>query len=158
MSEEAVRIAVAERSGGLCEAKSGRADEMSHRESAGRGGLWTVHNILHLSRYVHALCHQWPARAYELGWFVRSHVDPQTVPVWLIRPWPGWWRIADADDGGPHLLYPLQVEDLERDYREHFADITTGEIRIPAPPKWVPAQRTPPGAQPEGIKTHAHQH
>lgn len=132
-----MRLLVAERSGGLCEAGMGRADDMSHRTSRGRGGPWHWANVLHLSRRVHDLAHRHPARAYALGWFTPTRADPRRIPVWLARPWPGWWLIEDADDGGPHVLTPLDTEDLAVTHARHFADPATGEVRIPPAPRWA---------------------
>jgi hypothetical protein len=146
---------VAVRADGRCEASGDRpAEEMSHRISRGRGGLWHPANLLHLSGYVHRLCHAYPARAYALGWFVETGVDPASRPVWLARPWAGWWQITDLGDGGQHVLVPLHEEDLARDFPEFFTNPGTGEITIPEPPR-LP-EFTPFGAQRKDKADHAH--
>lgn len=106
MSEHRTRAEVAERSGGLCELGFGRAEEMSHRLSEGRGGLWTPWNVVHLSSFGHRWAHANPAKAYAAGIFVETGAAPEDVPVWLARPWPSWWRIRPARSG-PHYLEPL---------------------------------------------------
>jgi hypothetical protein len=113
MSEASCRTAVSARSGGLCEVTGLRAGEMSHRIARGRAGAWTPSNIIHLAPEMHRWITQTGAgvaAGYAGGWFVRSGVGPQRVPVWLARPYPGWWTIEDDPaDGGPHLLHPAAV-------------------------------------------------
>jgi hypothetical protein len=93
--------------------RSGRVDEItgqgtalhwSHRIAAGRGGTYRPANGLDLSPAVHEWLHRNPALAYAGGWHVESGATVQDVPVWLARPWPGWFLIEDRVTDGPHLL------------------------------------------------------
>jgi hypothetical protein len=110
-SESRTRREVAARSMGLCELGYGQATEMSHRLAAGRGGTWTPANIQHLSSYAHRWATLNPAAAYAAGVFVESGADPARVPMWLARPWPGWW-LARYVDEGPHVLEPVDHDAL----------------------------------------------
>lgn len=106
--EARARAEVAERAAGSCEVTGAPgALEWAHRVSLGRGGAWTPWNGLHLSRAAHAWCHQHPGSAYAAGWFVETGHDPAAVPVWLARPYPGWWLLQPAEDGGKHVAVPL---------------------------------------------------
>jgi hypothetical protein len=107
MSEHRTRAEVAGRSQGLCELGVGRAEEMSHRLAEGRGGDWSVANITHLSSFAHRWLTLNPAKAYAGGWFVETGVDPAQVPMWLARPYLGWWLVVEPGDGGPHILCPV---------------------------------------------------
>jgi hypothetical protein len=109
---------------------------------------------MHMTGRAHRLCHANPTRAYELGWFVQTGHDPSRVPAWMLLPFPGWWLLSDLEDGGPHVLIPLDEEDLIEQFGSLYCDPTTGEIRIPAPPKWAPVQDTPMAST--GRTTHAH--
>lgn len=105
MSEDRARIEVYARSGGVDEILGhGQADHFSHRWAAGQIGSWRPSNGLHLSAGVHGWLHQHPALAYAGGWHLRSGTHLQSAPVWLARPWPGWWLIDDLVTDGPHLL------------------------------------------------------
>jgi hypothetical protein len=145
--EEKAKAAIRERSGGICEITGTVAGDASHRMASGRGGPWNPVNLIHMSRAAHALCHGFPTRAHELGWFVRTGADPREVPVWLLTPYPGWWLLVDADDGGPHLLFPLDEDDLADRFGVLYTDPASGEIRIPVPPRWYRPQggRPKPG-------------
>jgi hypothetical protein len=81
-NEADTRQTVPARSGGVCErCLQCRATEMHHRKSRGVGGKWSPANVLHACHD----CHMWitnhPEEAYLNGWSVRSHDDPQQVPV-----------------------------------------------------------------------------
>lgn len=112
MSEQRARAEVYARSGGVDEILANRkADHWSHRLAAGQMGQWRPSNGLHLSFKTHEWLHRKPALAYAGGWHVRSGEDPRQVPVWLLRPWPGWWLIDDVPaDGGAHVLIPADLD------------------------------------------------
>lgn len=106
------RKAVYERSGGVCEVTGfDVAAHWSHRLARSQGGTWAPWNGLHVDALFHAWAHANPALAVAGGWIVLPGVDPRTVPVWLARPYPGWWLIGDPADGGPHVLTPWAPAD-----------------------------------------------
>lgn len=100
-----VRVALAERSGGVCEIGqrgcSVRATDFSHRLKVGMGGrkreARTGHDVLsnglHACRECHSRCHTHPAEAYVYGWMLREHQDPADERV-LYRG--AWSRLTDA--------------------------------------------------------------
>lgn len=117
MSEDRARREVRERSGGICEiCNHAPATSWSHRVAAGRGGQWDAANGIDTCGDGTRGCHGWltanPAKAYAGGWHVETGADPSQVPVWLARPWPGWFRITDPGDGGAHVLVPVDAADL----------------------------------------------
>lgn len=123
MSETSARREVATRSGGVCElCAAAQAQEWSHRVSRGRLGGWRAANGVHMCPPCHRWCHSEPELARAGGWHVTTGEDPAVVPVWLSRPYPGWWLMVESLDGG-HTLIPL-------------ADLTVW----PVLPPWVPGQ------------------
>jgi hypothetical protein len=58
---------------------------LHHRRLRSQGGRDAVDNLV----WIHDACHRWthdhPARAYDLGWIVRSWADPAEVPVRVLR-------------------------------------------------------------------------
>jgi hypothetical protein len=106
VSEARARAEVHARSGGVDEILGqGEAVHFSHRWAAGQLGMWRPANGLHLSAAVHGWLHHHPELAQAGGWHVLSGTVLQDAPVWLARPWPGWWLINDlVTDGGPHVL------------------------------------------------------
>lgn len=105
MSEDRARAEVYARSGGVDEILGhGQATDFSHRWAKGQLGDWRPANGLHIGRGTH----EWLERNRDLaragGWHVRSGTRLQSAPVWLSRPWPGWWLIDDLVTDGPHVL------------------------------------------------------
>lgn len=77
-----IRLAVAERSGGVCECGCGRrAEHIHHRKLRSQGGRHELANLLHLSNLCHADTHGNPERSYALGLMVHGWCDPADVPV-----------------------------------------------------------------------------
>lgn len=104
-NESRARAEVYARSDGVDEILGyGSATDFSHRWAKGQLGAWRPANGLHLKRETH----EWLERNRRLarvgGWHVRSGSTLQEVPVWLARPWPGWWCIEDRLTDGPHVL------------------------------------------------------
>jgi 5-methylcytosine-specific restriction enzyme A len=102
-----VRVALAVRSGGVCEiAMPGctrNADDASHRIKVGMGGRkgdaakahHVLSNLLAACRTCHGQrLHAEPARAYAAGWMLREHQIPTSEPV-LYRGARCWL----SDDG-----------------------------------------------------------
>jgi hypothetical protein len=81
--------------------------QWSHRIARSRGGSWAPSNGVALCLVEHGWAHSFPTAAGRLGWHVRTGFDPRTVPVWLARPWPGFWLLPDASS----LLRPAHPED-----------------------------------------------
>ena len=111
-AENAGRWATRDRSGGRCEVSQwDRGVECSHRLARSQGGTWAPWNLLDLDGLLHRWLHDNPHLAVAGGWHVLPGVDPLTVPVWLARPWPGWWIFRIPRDGGPHVLEPWAPAD-----------------------------------------------
>lgn len=101
------RVAVRARSQGHCEADPAHSGtHVHHRKLRSQGGTWDPVNLLHLCTRCHQLVHANPRAGHQLGYLVPGHVDPERVPVWLCRPWAGWFMLTHAGDGGPHVLVP----------------------------------------------------
>lgn len=81
--------------------------EWAHRISRGRGGDWSPSNGVLLCRTGHRWAHANPTIAGRLGLEVPTWAVPSEVPVWLPRPWPGWWLLQNVDA----LLVPAHRED-----------------------------------------------
>lgn len=83
----AVRTALAERSGGVCERDAcGRAAHAHHRRPRGMGGSreWATNslaNLLHVSRKCHDHIESYRSESYDKGWLVKQGVDPMRIPV-----------------------------------------------------------------------------
>jgi 5-methylcytosine-specific restriction endonuclease McrA len=76
------------RSRGKCEFCGGplrNSGHIHHRLLRSQGGGHTEANCV----VIHTDCHDWahanPAEAYELGWLVRSHLDPADVPIVVVQ-------------------------------------------------------------------------
>lgn len=97
---EAVARRAAAGTGAPCCEVTGSAPDLhwSHRVAKGRGGDWAPSNGVLMSAQLHAWTHDHPAYAYSLGWHVRTGFDPREVPVWLARPWPGFWFLRDDEE------------------------------------------------------------
>lgn len=106
-----VRIALAARSGGMCEIASsgctGVATDAAHRVRVGMGGRkgstavrhHVLSNLLHLDRHCHTRHgHANPAEAYPAGWMLRENQDPATTPA-LYRG--VWVRLGDDGSMSP---------------------------------------------------------
>lgn len=81
-----VRPLLAERSAGQCEVACspdcrGRATHAHHRKLRSQGGRNELPNLLHVCIVCHGIIHALGAEAYERGWLVRSHQDPEAVPI-----------------------------------------------------------------------------
>lgn len=80
--ERSTRVAVTNRSGGICEwCQKRRATEKHHRVSCGTGGLWTPAGIIDLCNPCHREATEHPNWAKPLGLIVKSGKDPEKVPV-----------------------------------------------------------------------------
>lgn len=78
----AIRRAVHERSGGMCECQCGRpAVHIHHRKLRSQGGKHEMDNLLDLARECHDAAHANPERGYALGLLVPSWASPSCVPV-----------------------------------------------------------------------------
>ena len=88
MGEISCRRAVKERSNGLCE-KCGqqRGTEVHHRKNRSQGGKWDTGNALLLCHECHVWITTHPELACQHGWAVKSHEDPEDVPVLVIGQW-----------------------------------------------------------------------
>lgn len=106
MSLEArARWEVSQRAGGVDEIIPRlRATDFSHREGRGQQGAWRPANGLKLNRGTHVWLHAHRNLARAGGWIVIPGSVLQETPVWLARPWPGWWLIDDLVTDGPHVL------------------------------------------------------
>ena len=117
-SEAAGRVAVYERAGGRCELGCGQlGGSWGHRRRRSQGGTWSPVNGLLLCGDGTRGCHGWltahPAEAAAGGWEVPSWLDPEAVPVWLAKPWPGWWLLTvEQPATGPrsHLAVPADPD------------------------------------------------
>lgn len=107
MQENSARLAVRQRSGGICEkCGAAQAREWHHRQNRSQGGLWTAANGMDLCTSCHRYVTEHPEESYRNGWSVRSTADPAEVPV-LVTTHPGGayglpeieWRLLD-DKGG----------------------------------------------------------
>lgn len=96
--EAAVRAAVAQRSGGVCEIAiagicRGRNENISHRKARSQGGLWSTANCMAACGSGTTGCHGWveshPTEARQLGLRLTSRQSPLAVPA-LMRTaqWP----------------------------------------------------------------------
>lgn len=114
-----VRVALASRSGGVCEIGQrgciGRATDGSHRIKTGIGGRkgaaleahHVLSNLLHACRVCHAQrLHAEPTQAYRFGWMLREHQDPVAEPT-LYR---GAWRWL-ANNGSVLTSDPIAAEE-----------------------------------------------
>lgn len=81
--------------------------EFSHRLAAGRGGTYAPSNGLLLNHDIHMWAHHHPYAATRLGWHIETGFNPLDAPVWLPRPFPGWWLLGDVDA----LVTPAHPED-----------------------------------------------
>lgn len=88
-----------------------RCLQASHREAAGRGGLWRPSNLMDLCVICHGHAHMWEVFARLLGWHLLTNADPLTTPVWMIRPMPGFWYLRD-DDRPLQMAWPEDHPDL----------------------------------------------
>lgn len=81
------RLAVAARSGGICErCRKARAVHVHHRQPKQAGGTrrrlaHALFNLLHVCFRCHAEIHGDPAKSYKAGWLVLSGGDPALVPL-----------------------------------------------------------------------------
>lgn len=98
-----IRVAVASRSGGLCEAQLrgclGTATEVHHRKNRKMGGrrykpVDQLSSLLHLCGYCHGCVTAYPAQAYEMGLSIREWECSDCVPVRYRG------RFMDLDDEG----------------------------------------------------------
>ena len=78
-------------------------DDMAahHRLLRGRGGTWELPNIVGLHHGCHNVqpgsVHQEPARAYRLGFMIRTRLlTPAEIP--LYSRYAAGWLLADGDD------------------------------------------------------------
>jgi hypothetical protein len=96
----ATRAALAERSGGRCEAVgcNQEANQLAHRKRRSQGGPMSPVNALHLCPFCHAWSGNNPDAAKARGWEVRQDEDPRRMPA-LIQtphaPHPGWFLLLD---------------------------------------------------------------
>lgn len=105
MSEDRARAEVYARANGVDEILGhGEAVHFSHRWAKGQLGTWRPANGLHLAAGTHEWLHQHPTLARLGGWQTLSGAVLQQTPVWLARPFPGWWLIDDLVTDGPHVL------------------------------------------------------
>jgi hypothetical protein len=121
-SEADGRHAVTARAERMCEADpSHEGTHWHHRVLRGQGGTWSPVNGMWVCAAAHDWIHKHPADALALGWLVASTVDPATAPVWLHRPWEGWWLLSltgEEIDPRAHVLVPLDgVPPAERNHR-----------------------------------------
>lgn len=94
------RVAVRNRSQGVCERCGFRpAKDMAHRIPRNTGGH-APSNIAHLCRPCHDWCHANPTKAYASGWIVRanSRVTPADMGDIPARSRDNW--VLLLDDGG----------------------------------------------------------
>lgn len=112
--EELGRHALAERSGGQCEIHGDHlATDWSHRRARAHGGTWAPWNGLHICHRSHMWLEAEPDAAAAGGWrLVHDERDPMVVPVWLARPWPGWWWLTVdivlmGDRTRAHIMVPV---------------------------------------------------
>jgi hypothetical protein len=88
----AIRAALLERSGGLCEGCGLHpATEAHHRLYRSRGGKHTLANLVHLCGLgnhtgCHGLAHSGKA-GEDFGWALRSGSDPAAVGLWYRGRW-----------------------------------------------------------------------
>lgn len=112
-TEELGRRALAERSGGTCEIHgTHRATDWSHRRARAQRGTWAPWNGLHICHRSHMWLEAEPVLAAAGGWrLVHDERDPIAVPVWLARPWPGWWWLTVDETTGiqikEHIMVPV---------------------------------------------------
>lgn len=100
----------------VCEAcGTTRGVQWSHRIARSRGGTWAPSNGVALCLVEHGWAHSFPDTARRLGWHVRTGLDPREVPVWLARPWPGFWLLTD------------DLEPLVPAHREDYPDLPTDD-------------------------------
>lgn len=77
-----VRVAVAERSGGICErCHAERATHVHHRKLQSQGGRHELANLLHLSARCHDAVHRGGDQSYDDGYLVRRWAEPANIPV-----------------------------------------------------------------------------
>ncbi|MFY2788489.1 HNH endonuclease [Rhodococcus sp. MALMAid1271] len=85
MNERTARVAVYNRSQGLCEVGVpgyciGVGQSVHHRKNRSQGGTWDVVNLLHTCGDGVRHCHGWitahPKAAHRAGWAVKSYEDP----------------------------------------------------------------------------------
>ena len=89
---KAERDRLTARSGGICELCGvDPATNWHHRKNRSQGGKNNLGNALHLCGSGTTGCHGWvtenPAKAYEMGWSVRSGFNPADVPVYRRQEW-----------------------------------------------------------------------
>ena len=78
-----VRKEVRLRSGGMCELKCNKIATSMHHRKLRRHGDHRAVNCIHLDRGCHDWIHAHVFESYQLGWLVRSTLDPADVPVEL---------------------------------------------------------------------------
>jgi hypothetical protein len=87
-AERVARHVVRARSGGTCEAAcSAPATDWHHRRNRSQGGAWSAPNGMHLCREHHGWVTDHPVDGRALGWAVRSHEDPLSVPCLRRGEW-----------------------------------------------------------------------
>jgi hypothetical protein len=81
-SQHTARRLVRERSGWLCEICSlAVAREFHHRKNRSQGGGWSASNGMDLCANDHQFITEHPEQAVRNGWTVRSHEEPEQVPL-----------------------------------------------------------------------------
>lgn len=81
-TECTTRVAVQERSNGVCErCDASRATDMHHRKNRSQSGKWHPANIMHLCRLCHVEITSEPKKSTQAGWTVQERENPADVPV-----------------------------------------------------------------------------
>ncbi|HVX20931.1 MAG TPA: HNH endonuclease signature motif containing protein [Acidimicrobiales bacterium] len=104
----AIRPLIAERSGGLCEARLPGcklvAHHLHHRKQRSVGGQDTYENLLHLCWHCHQMIHDDETVSYARGFVVHGWDDPAEVTIQFAAPAPPTPPGVEADvraaDGG----------------------------------------------------------
>jgi hypothetical protein len=101
LTEAKARSLVSYRANGRCELCNRQGQlTFAHRRNRSHQGAWAASNGLALCGSGTTGCHGWteqnPTHAATGGWrIVHSDTPATEVPVWLPRPWPGWWLLDD---------------------------------------------------------------
>ena len=102
--DKAKRVVYA-RDGGKCLRCLQEATDVHHRKPRGMGGSsdpelnYGLANLVSLCRHCHDRVHANPGESYELGWLVRSGLDPLEVPI-LVSATFTVWLTRDGDITG----------------------------------------------------------